>query len=53
MNKKIDEYQNYANKIHILNAEIDRLRDENTKYDEEIRRMRSKYADNISWERSQ
>ena len=32
--KKIEEYQDYARRIHILNAEIDRLRNENKAFDE-------------------
>lgn len=30
---QIDEYQDYAKRIHILNAEIDRLRGENKNFD--------------------
>ena len=34
MVKKIEEYQDYARRIHILNAEIDRLRTENKAFDD-------------------
>ena len=42
--KKIDEYQDYAKRIHILGAEIDRLTTENKSFDEEARRIKLKYA---------
>jgi hypothetical protein len=48
MNKRIDEYQDYARRIHILGAEIDRLTGENKAYDEDARRIRLKYADGLS-----
>jgi len=47
-NKKVDEYQDYAKRIHILGAEIDRLRAENKAYDEDARRMRLRYADGLA-----
>ena len=53
MVKKIEEYQDYARRIHILNAEIDRLRTENKAFDDEIRRIRLKYADGIAQEKKQ
>ena len=33
MFEEIDKYQEYAKKIHILGAELDRLKDENKTYD--------------------
>lgn len=51
MNLRIDEYQDYARRIHILGAEIDRLTAENKSYDEDARRIRLKYADGLSHEK--
>lgn len=48
--KKIDEYQDYANRIHILGAELDRINDINRKLDEDARKMRLKYANQIDIE---
>lgn len=48
--KKIDQYQDYANKISILDAEIDRLNQENKRLDEDSRRMRLRYSDQIAIE---
>jgi uncharacterized small protein (DUF1192 family) len=48
MSKRIEEYQDYAKRIHILGAEIDRLTGENRAYDEDARKMRLKYADGLS-----
>lgn len=46
--RQIEEYQDYARRIHILGAEIDRLRSENKAFDEDIKKMRLKYADSIN-----
>ena len=45
---KIEEYQDYAKRISILGAEIDRLTMENKSLDEDAKRMRLKYSDNIA-----
>jgi len=49
--KKVEEYQDYAKRIHILGAEIDRLRAENKAYDEDARRIRLKFADGLAHEK--
>lgn len=49
--RQIEEYQDYARRITILDAEIDRLRAENKGLDEDIKRMRLKYADSINNEK--
>jgi len=36
-----------------LGAEIDRLRSENKNFDEDIRKMRLKYSENMSWEKKE
>lgn len=51
MVKKVEEYQDYAKRIHILGAEIDRLRAENKAYDEDARRIRLKFADGLAHEK--
>lgn len=51
MTNKIEEYQDYAKRIHILGAEIDRLQAENKAYDEDARRIRLKFADGLSMEK--
>lgn len=51
--KKIEEYQDYAKRIHILSAEIDRLQAENKAYDEDARRIRLKFADGMASEKKQ
>lgn len=48
LGRQIEEYQDYANRIHILSAEIDRLRLQNRNFDEDIKKMRLKYADSIN-----
>lgn len=53
MSQRIDEYQDYAKRIHILGAEIDRLRAENKAFDEDARRIRLKFADGLSHEKRQ
>jgi len=53
MCQRIDEYQDYAKRIHILGAEIDRLRLENKAFDEDARRIRLKFADGLSHEKRQ
>jgi len=51
--RQIEEYQDYARRIHILGAEIDRLRAENKAFDEDIKKMRLKYSDNINAEKKE
>lgn len=53
MASRIDEYQDYARRIHILGAEIDRLQLENKAFDEDARRIRLKFADGLSHEKRQ
>ena len=53
MTSKIEEYQDYAKRIHILGAEIDRLQAENKAYDEDARRIRLKFADGLSHEKKE
>lgn len=36
-----------------MGAEIDRLRSENKNFDEDIRKMRLKYSENMSWEKKE
>lgn len=48
MTRQIEEYQDYARRIHILGAEIDRLRAENKALDEDIKKMRLKYSDSMN-----
>ena len=49
--KKVEEYQDYAKRIHILGAEIDRLRAENKAFDEDAKRIRLKFADGLALEK--
>ena len=51
--RQIEEYQDYARRIHILGAEIDRLRAENKNFDEDVKKMRLKYADGINYEKKE
>lgn len=53
MSSKIEEYQDYAKRIHILSAEIDRLQAENKAYDDDARRIRLKFADGLAQEKKQ
>lgn len=53
MSAKIEEYQDYARRIHILGAEIDRLQSENKALNEDAKRMRLKFADGLSYEKKQ
>ena len=49
--KLINEYQDYATRISILGVEIDRLRLENKNLDEDVKKMRLKYAEGINEEK--
>jgi predicted RNase H-like nuclease (RuvC/YqgF family) len=53
LTRQIEEYQDYARRIHILGAEIDRLRAENKNFDEDIKRMRLKYSEGINNEKKE
>lgn len=45
------QYQDYAKRIHILGSEIDRLTGENKGLEDDIRKLRLRYADNIAGEK--
>ena len=47
ISEEVCQYQDYAQRIHILGAEIDRLMGENKGLEEDISRLRLRYADNI------
>lgn len=51
--RKIDEYQDYARRIHILGNEIDQLNKEKSFMQEELKTIRLRYADNINFEEKQ
>lgn len=53
MLKKIEEYQDYARRIHILGNEIDQMTKEKLSLQEEVKVMRLRYADNINFEERQ
>ncbi len=48
---KIEEYQDYARRIHILSAEIDRLTGINKGLEDDNKAMRLKYATQIEAEK--
>lgn len=48
MEQEITQFQDYARRIQILSAEIDRLTGENRGLEEDLQRLRLKYADNIA-----
>jgi hypothetical protein len=50
---KINEYQDYARRIHILGNEIDQLSKDKLSLSEEVKVMRLRYADNINFEERQ
>jgi predicted RNase H-like nuclease (RuvC/YqgF family) len=49
--KLINDYQDYARRINILGAEIDRLKVENKALDDDVKKMRLKYAEGINEEK--
>jgi len=51
--RKIDEYQDYAKRIHILGGELDRLSQINRGLEEDNKTMRLKYANNINFEKKE
>lgn len=53
MIQRIEEYQDYAKRIHILGAELDRLSQINKGLEEDNKTMRLKYANNMNFERKE
>ena len=51
--RQIEEYQDYARRIHILGAEIDRMQSENKELDQDAKRLRLKYSENINFDKKQ
>lgn len=49
LKQKIDQYKDYAKRIHILGAQIDRITGLNKGLEEDNKKMRLKYADNIDF----
>lgn len=50
---RIEEYQDYAKRIHILGSELDRLNHLNKGLEEDNKTMRLKYANNMNFERKE
>lgn len=48
LEQEITQFQDYARRIQILSAEIDRLQGENRGLEEDLQKLRLKYADNIA-----
>lgn len=53
LSKRIEQYQDYAKRIHILGAEMDRLNQINKGLEEDNKTMRLKYASNINFEKKE
>lgn len=53
LTQKIEEYQDYARRIHILGAELDRLAHINKGLEEDNKAMRLKYSNNINFEKKE
>lgn len=51
LSKKIEEYQDYARRIHILGSELDRLTQLNKGLEEDNKAMRLKYSNSINIEK--
>ena len=51
--ERIEAYQDYAKRIHILGAEMDRLNEINPKLQEANKSMRLNYANNMNFERKE
>lgn len=51
LGQKIEEYQDYARRIHILGAELDRLTQLNKGLEEDNKTMRLKYSNSINIEK--
>lgn len=50
LEQEVNKYQDYAKRIMILSAEIDRLVGENRGLEDDIKRIRLRYADQIAGE---
>ena len=53
LSQRIEEYQDYAKRIHILGAEVDRLNQLNKGLEEDNKTMRLKYSSNMNFERKE
>lgn len=53
MNLKIEQYKDYAKRIHILGTELDRLTSINRGLEDDNKKMRLKYSDQIDFEKKQ
>lgn len=53
LSKRIEEYQDYAKRIHILGAEMDRLNQINKSLEDDNKTMRLKYSNNINFEKKE
>jgi hypothetical protein len=53
LNQKIEQYKDYAKRIHILGTELDRLSSLNRGLEEDNKKMRLKYSDHIDFEKRQ
>jgi flagellar biosynthesis chaperone FliJ len=51
LGQKIEEYQDYARRIHILGAELDRLTQLNRGLEEDNKTMRLKYSNSMNIEK--
>ena len=51
LSQKIEEYQDYARRIHILGSELDRLTQLNKGLEEDNKVMRLKYSNSINIEK--
>ena len=50
LEQEITQFQDYAKRIKILSVEIDRLTGENKGLEDDIRKLRLRYSDQISAE---
>ena len=48
LEQEITQFQDYARRIQILSAEIDRIQGENRGLEEDLQKIRLKYADHIA-----
>lgn len=53
LNQRIDEYQDYARRIHILGGEIDRLNQLNKGLEEDNKAMRLKYSSSMNFDKKE
>lgn len=49
LKQKIEQYKDYAKRIHILGAQLDRITALNRGLEDDNKKMRLKYADNIDF----